>query len=168
MVAHSTCRKENQMLQTNYNTKTLTKECHFKTTAASWLHLNTCATDVYESLVDWFPLTHQTSWLSLLLTGCYCHQEPECLCSEHFCLLPLAWLGLIKAFCWNKVIIHLAISQFPHNYPPASRTTNTRGHTRTHTHSHRRSDTNTFSLWFVSLLRGEWLKGFRVGLLVTA
>lgn len=34
----------------------------------------------------------------------------------------LAWLGLIKAFCWNKVIIHLAISQFPHNYPPASQT----------------------------------------------
>lgn len=91
----------------------------------------------------------------------------ECLWSEHFLPPFVAWLGLIKAFCWNKVIIHLAISQFPHNYPPASRALTHVG-TRAPTHTYASTATNTFPLWFVSLLRGEWLKGFRVGLLVTA
>lgn len=128
---------------------TATKGCSFKPIWASWSSTTGC-------------VAQQTGWLSPA-TGAI-RRENAC------GALPfLAWLGLIKAFCWNKVIIHLAISQFPHNYPPASWTlTCTNAHIHTLTYSHQRSDKNTFPLWFVSLLRGKWLKGFRVGLLVTA
>lgn len=57
----------------------------------------------------------------------------------------LAWLGLIKAFCWNKVIIHLAISQFPHNYPPASQTL-TRMNTSAPAHIRTEAQTQTHFL----------------------
>lgn len=86
---------------------------------------------LHKSLVDWHtrPVDSQFHWLVAVAI------RSRVLVQRTFLPPSLAWLRLIKAFCWNKVIIHLAISQFPHNYPPASQML-TRANTHTHTCEH--------------------------------